>query len=165
MPVNALLVRWGSGWGERTDATSIAAHTRTEATLGLGALASRSAMERVADGQLSVYRNPREQVDAGIEPSLDADTPYIGYRVGDVVTVEGVAQRVVSITVSFDSDGRAVFNPTFNDVILGQQERFAQAIKKMINGTLRGDSKVAQPVASPKALPPNCCVPQPPESS
>jgi hypothetical protein len=171
VPTNALLVRWHFGWAERVDATSVSAHTRTEMTLGIGAARSLVEVYRIADGQLNVYRNPREQIDAGIQPVDDTDTPYLAYRVGDTVTVPdstgaSAAERVLSITVSEDDEtGRATFNPTFKDVILGQQERFGQAIKKMVNGTVRGDSKVAQPVSAVHLTPPDCCPPVPPSSS
>lgn len=166
MITNALLIRWSGGWAERVNAASVTTHGRREAVLGLGAVQSIDEVYRIADEQLEIYASPREQISADIEPMSDTDTPYLGFTVGDTITVPDStgtpsAERVIAITVSEDEDGHVTYAPELHDVILGMQERFGQNLKKLANGTLRGDSKVAQPVAS---IVDNstCCAPQPP---
>lgn len=142
------LVRWEGGWAERGDAAAISADGRIEALLGLGALNSLSEVYRVADGQLDEFARERAQTDIAIAPVDNTDTPYLAFVVGDEIDVEGDAHRVLGMTVTEEADtGRAIFTPTLNsDVVLGFEERTFQAIRKMINGTFGGRSKVAQPV-------------------
>lgn len=150
--INALLVRSGTGWTERTDAPSIATNTRFEAFLALGAIQTEDGVDAYADSQLDIYADPREEITAGIAPIGTVDTPYLDYQVGDVVTVPDSAgaptsERVRAITVTEDADtGIAVFTPTFKDFILERAEQIQVAIKKMSNGSLAGSSQVAQPI-------------------
>jgi len=150
--VTSALVRWAGGWSEVTNPTAVAAHGRVEGLLGLGALSSPAEVLRVADAQLATFGNPREEINAGIEPVDTTDTPYLAFRPGDVVTVPDstgtpTAERVVAMTVSVDdATGRVIFTPTLRDRLLDQSVRLAQATKKMINGTFGGASQVAQPV-------------------
>lgn len=168
---NALLVRWSGGWIERTDATSIAAHTRREALLSLGAQQSRDEAARVADRQLDVFKDPRSQVTAGIEPADDTETPYIGFGPGDTVAVPGIdgtptVERVRGINMVEDENGLITFVPELADKIAALEERHEEALKKMEDGTLRGQSVVATPVSPSQFNPASCCtpaVPPPPE--
>jgi hypothetical protein len=120
--------------------------------LGLGALSSPAEVTRVATGQLTKFADPREEITAGIIPASNVDTPYLAFRPGDSITVPSAsgspaAERLIAMTVTVDdSTGRVVFTPTLRDRIIGQEERLAQATKKMINGTFGGASQVAQPV-------------------
>jgi len=147
-----MLVRWVGGWSEVSRGPSITDFGRVEGLLGLGAVGSQPEMYRVAAGQLDVYQNPREEIDTGLEPVDDTDSPYLAFLVGDTVTLPGrefgtLTERCVEIAVNEDnSTGRATLNPTFKDVVLNAQERFSQSIKKMTNGTLGGTSKVATPI-------------------
>lgn len=153
MSANALLVRWAGGWSEVRDDASIAANGRREALLGLGAVHGRDEMERMARAQLVTYAETRTEVACDLKPvSLD-DMPYLGFGVGDTITVPtregGTAQdRVMALTVSEDDDGVLSFAPEINDVILRRPERTSQAIKKMVDGTMQGDSRIATPVAN-----------------
>lgn len=154
MRTNSFLVRWGGGWAERVKAASVATVGRMESLLGLGALGSLAEVYRVADGQLDEFARARTQTDVSILPIGSGDTPYVGVHVGDRITVQGVPHRVLGFTVSEDqATGRTLYVPTLNDtVVLDPIERMAQAIAKMIPGTLGGRSKVAQPVV-PVAIP------------
>jgi streptogramin lyase len=155
--VTTFLARWGGGWHEVTDSGAEASYGRREALLGLGALASLAEVERVAVEALVAYATPREEITASILPTT-GDDAYLDWNVGDTVTVPdsagaAVVERVVGITVSEDNgSGRAVVNPTMRDAIVPADARMMQAVKKMVNGTLRGDAKVAQPVV-PTAQP------------
>lgn len=148
MGANVFLVRYTGGWAERTDEVSIAAYGRLEALLGLGALGLAESC-RVADGQLADFSEPREQTDIQIDPANDDEKPYVGLvHIGDTVDVDGEDHRILGVTVTEDRDtGRVIYTPTLNDhVILGATERFAQALAKMVKGTMGGRSRVAQPV-------------------
>lgn len=170
MPSNALLIRWNGGWRERTSAASIAAYGRREALLGLGAVQSTSECDRIADEQLAVYDDVREQITADLEPTPGefVDMPYHNFLVGDTVTVpdsdgEDTVERVLAITVNEDENGELTFAPELKDVILSAAERLEQAVKKYDNGTMRGDSKVATPVSQVGGMDSTCCPVQPPE--
>lgn len=167
--INAFLVRWFGGWAEVRDDAAIAASGRTEALLGLGAVQSVAEVDRVARKQLAVYADVRTQIRAGLAPRDEADTPYLSFLVGDTVLVPdetGTAtrERVIALTVAQDdATGDITFAPELKDVLLSQAERAEQTLKKMADGTVRGDSKVATP-ASQVAIstPKDCCPPLPP---
>lgn len=167
---NGALVRWPGGWHEVTDASSISANGRSEGLLGLGVVQSIPELERVATGQLDVYANPRETIAVDLVPVTESDTPYLSFLVGDTVTVpdsagDDTTERVLALTVSEDENGAVFFVPELKDIILEERERVEQSLKKMTNGTMRGDSKVATPVSAIRTLgtPANCCPPQPPD--
>lgn len=163
-PSTVLLARYNGGWREVVRPADV----RREALIGLGTTQSPLEVDRVANGQLDIYANVREAIQVGLSPTGDADTPYVAFRVGDVVEaplMDGSpsAERVVAIDVaehSDDTDLRYIsFRPELKDVILTEQERFEQALKKMDAGTMRGDSKVATPVSIvfPRSGEKNCC--------
>jgi hypothetical protein len=150
MPTNVFLVRWKDGWHEVVDAASVAAHPRHEAFLALGSLQSIPEVDRVAGMQLSVVAYPRVAVAADHDPIDLSDRPYRSYNVGDIITVPNYGagksgQRVRSITGAEDDDGEVTYSPELGDLVLEEQERVMQAVKKMSDGTLEGDSPVAQP--------------------
>lgn len=168
MAANALLVRWFYGWSEVRDDAAIAANGRREALLGIGAAHSREEMVRVAQSQLAIFADTRTEISADVVPVDETDTPYLGFNIGDTITVPGMdgtptAERVMAVTVSEDDNGYLTYAPEIKDVILGRQERQAQTIKKMADGTLDGASKPAQPVATFTNREPTCCSPTPPE--
>jgi hypothetical protein len=147
MPVNTLLVRWIGGWTEVSEPSGGA---RREAVLGLGAQQSAAEAQRVAYAQLLTILDPRTEVAADIRPMAADDFPWIAYRVGDSVTVGDwnmapADQRVISLGASVDDNGMVTYSAELHDRILGERERAEQSMKKMINGTLRGASKVATP--------------------
>lgn len=170
MPSNTLLVRWAGGWTEVTDDDAIDAWGRREAMLSLGAVQSVQEAQRVATGQLAVFADVRTEVTCDIEPIGDADTPYVSFRVGDTVTVPDsdgtpTVERVRAITFVRDEDGEFSWTPELKDRILGDRERDAVALKKMDNGTLRGQSIVASPVSSRGATGSDtCCTPTVPDA-
>lgn len=171
MPLlNALLVRWAGGWHEVVDDASVTTHGRREALLGLGAVQSLGELERVAREQLRIYGEPRIEISADVEPVDDTDTPYLGYLVGDTIEVPGMSgalgrERVLALTVAEDQDGNITFAPELRNVLLSRNERIEQAIKKMSDGTLRGDSKVATPVSQISGnTTKDCCPPMPPKA-
>lgn len=148
MRVNVFLVRWVGGWLERKSSSSIASVGRIEQRLDLGAITSLPEAKRVADGQLDEFSVDRTQTDIEIAPTV-GDVPYDDFSVGDTITVASVAHRVLGMTVKEDTKqtGRPIYTPTFNaDIILSPEERMFQVMRKMLNGTLGGRSKVAQPV-------------------
>lgn len=149
MGANSLLVRWVGGWHVVSDVTT---SLKREALLGLGATQSISEVERIAADQLAVYKESRVQISAGIEPTDESETPYLGFHVGDTVTVPDEAgaaavERVVSVTVSMDANGKLTYAPELRDLVAENIERWEQALKKFSNGTMRGTSKAATPVA------------------
>lgn len=166
-PTNALLVRWAGGWTEVTDTASIAAHGRQGGLLGLGAAQTVEEAQRIATEQFATFADPREALTVDLVPVDDTDRPYPGFLIGDTVTAPlrdtPTSERVIALTVAQDDDGQVSYVPELHDVILAAQERHEQALKKMADGTMRGDSVVATPVSaiSTGTTPPNCCPPQP----
>ncbi len=146
MAVNALLIRWAGGWTEHVDTAAVLAHGRIEAFLDLGSIGSLAEVQRIAAAQLDEFANPRVQTDIAIEPRDDDETPYVGVNVGDTITVDGESHRILGMAVSVDEEtGRLIFVPSLNDnVVLDPMSRVAQAVGKLIPGSLGGRSKAAQ---------------------
>lgn len=150
MRVNALLVRWAEGWREVVHQGSIDALGRREALLSLGAIQTREEVDRVAGMQLAVIAFPRMAIGSDLAPMGEADRPYRAFNVGDTITVPDyaggvISQRVRALTGAEDDNGEITYSPELGDLILEEQERTLQTIKKMSDGTLDGDSPVAQP--------------------
>lgn len=165
-PGDAMLVRWAGGWTERTDPDAVDTYGRRETLLSLGAIQSRGEAHRITDRQLGKFSTPRTAIEAGILPIDDTDTPYLAYRPGDSITVPGrtgpAVERVVAIGCVLE-DGKVLDTVEFKDPLLTDEERFDLTLEKMADGTLRGDSKVATPVAQTDYPRPTCCPPQPPD--
>jgi hypothetical protein len=167
---NRLLVLWNGGWREVS--RTAAAGARREALLGLGAATSEAQVDTIGASQLDRYADVRTAISIDVVPTGDSDRPYVACGVGDTVTVPGwdgdpVIERVLSITASEDELGVLTFALDCKDLLLQQQERFEEWLKKMANGTMRGDSKVATPVASVSGgagSASDCCPPVPPHS-
>jgi hypothetical protein len=152
MPVNVLLCRWIGGWREVRNEASIAVYGRREALMGLGALQSPQEVDRVASQQLAIFGDPRTAIAADLAPMGTTDRPYRAFNVGDTITVPNygggtISERVRALTGAEDDNGEITYSPELGDLILETQERQAQAIKKMSDGTLEGESPVATPVA------------------
>lgn len=157
--INAVLVRWAGGWHEVVDAASVTAYGRQGGLLSLGAVQSIQEVERIAVAQLEAYANPRASITLDMVPLNVTDRPYPGFLVGDTITVPDrdgtpVQERVIALTVSQDENAQVSYAPELGFPELAQSDRHEQALKKMSEGTLRGESKVAQPVAAPPAAPP-----------
>lgn len=166
MIVTALLVKWSNGWHEIARPAAIAAHGRKEGLLGLGAVQSLAEVATVAGRQLEIFGDPRTEIACDLAPVDAGDTPYVAFGVGDTVMVPDVGgrppsrERVQAITVAMDDDGIVTYAPELRDALLDERERFAEAITKMANGTLGGESKVGTPtnmgtIATAK----DCCPP------
>jgi hypothetical protein len=147
MPANVFLVRWVGGW---TQVDRGGFEIRREACLGLGAQQSLEEARRVAGAQLDAFADVRDEIATEPAPMGPDDTPWLAYRTGDYVVVPTWSgshsdQRVISMGGALDDNGRITFSVELHDRILGERERTEQALKKMVNGTLRGASKVATP--------------------
>lgn len=188
MIAKRLLVRWSFGWYEVTDVSGytpemfanpgtpesgifdeelwLLAPVMQEAMLSLGSSQDLFGMIMLARGQLSIFANPRTEIGADLAPVDEDETPYLGFRVGDKVTVpdidgEPVVERVMAITVTEDADGEPSFAPELKDIILTDQERWQTNLDKMANGTVSGQSKVANPTTDYAGIGQTCCPPLP----
>jgi hypothetical protein len=152
MIVTSLLVKWSEGWHEVASLTGIAMWGRKEATLGLGAAQSVDEVNTVGTQQLTIFADPRTEIACDVAPRTEAETPIAGYTAGDTIIVPDrtgqppIRERIQAITATVDEDGRVTYAVELRDVLLDEQERMAESIAKMANGTLGGDSKVAQPI-------------------
>lgn len=164
MIVTALLVKWSQGWAEVVNPSAITQWGRREALLGLGACQSIEEVNGVGNQQLIYFGDPRTEIGVDLVPTGPADLPYVAFRVGDTITLPDVpsrvpaSERVQAITVTMDDDGVITYAPELRDIQLDDREKFAEAIEKMANGTLDGESKVGQPlwplIPQPNRAPP-----------
>lgn len=162
MPTNVLLIRWEGGWHEatpkNTDLETLLPR-RIEGTLGLGAAQSTQEVDRIADKQLDLFKVGQVVVEGSIEPRFDdkGRTPYIGFQVGDKVSIAGNPEYVINATVTEDEEGAVSYAIDWGDPIIRGKEAFAQWLKKMANGTLGGQAKPATPIALVPSRKPGCC--------
>jgi hypothetical protein len=171
MIVTSLLVRWTDGWHEVTSPAA-AVHGRKEAALGLGASQDLAEVETVAGQQLAIFADPRSEIATDLWPRDNTEVPFVAFGTADRLVVPDLPghppsrEVVQAITVTQDEDGNVTYAAELRDVLLDERERFAETLTKMANGTLGGDSRVAQPVSSVSATDtPDCCPPQPPPVS
>jgi hypothetical protein len=169
MIVTALLVRWENGWHEVNYPPGIAAWGRKEGTLGLGASKSITEVDTVSTQQLVYFADPRTEIAIDLMPRNAADTPIVAFNTADRIVVPDTPGRpptreqVQAITATMDDDGRVTYAVELRDVLLDERERFAETLTKMANGTLGGDSKVAQPISTVGGVTTaDCCPPAPP---
>lgn len=152
-PLTALLLRYAGGWAERVDAAGLAAYGRVEGTLGIGAVDHVAEVYRIADGQFELFAAPREEIEAGHDPTSDAERPYLVYRPGDTITAPRAdgstsVERVNTLTImQADETSNVEIIVTLRDVILDAEYRFAQMVKKMNDPSLLGRTKVSQQVS------------------
>jgi hypothetical protein len=106
MLANAILCRWNGGWIERTDSASIASNGRIELFINLGAIDHESEAYSMLDAQLTLWKTAQEEITPGVAPIATdgSDDAYIGYQIGDTITVptstgSPVSKRVTSITI------------------------------------------------------------------
>lgn len=156
MPINVLLCRWADGWREVVNQASIDKFGRREAMLGLGGLQSPAEVDRVAGMQLAIFGDSRTAIAADLMWADTTDRPYRAFGVSDTITVPAygggmISQRVRAMTGSEDDNGEVTYSPELGDLILEEQERTLQAIKKMADGTLEGESPVAMPASAIKS--------------
>jgi hypothetical protein len=165
---NTLLVRWRGGWLDRPHRPSVTEQGwRTEALLGLGQQQSVKEIDRVVTSELNRLARPQLTFDCELAPRDESEVPGIGWHVGDWFDVDdehGVAHevQVVSVTVSVDDNGYVAFAPELGDVRADPATALLRSVKKMANGTLAGQSKVATPV-NDVWFDTTCCVAQPPD--
>jgi hypothetical protein len=82
----------------------------------------------------------------------EGTAPYVDYETGDLVNVPSrsgtpTSEVVRSIETSETDEGDLMHRLTLGAILLEPEEALQQAVKKMANGTLRGQSRVATPVS------------------
>jgi hypothetical protein len=149
MPItNAILARWSKGYRSATNTASVSAYGRREGFVSFSEIeelgAVDSSLRKTVDEQAAL----QTAVTLGIEPTTDADTPYLGAFVRDNVTAPNIAgtptqYRMVACTATIDDEGFATFVPeleTRSDVV---SDRTKLWLKRIGNGTLAGRSAKA----------------------
>jgi hypothetical protein len=144
---NTLLQLYKGGWREQT-APVITDNLRIEALLGSGAIEREPEAERVAEAQLELYANPIIERTVAVAPVAFADTPWLSHVPGQTIDLDAEDQLVESLSYQRNDDGRLDFAAEIGTHIDTPEERNANALKKMSNGTIGGTSKAAQPVAT-----------------
>lgn len=146
-----LLVRYDGGYFEVSDAAAVAAWGRKEGFVQLGSVADVDEATRVATAILAFQKEPTVATTMGIEPTGTGDDPYADYTVGDSITAPDVdgtptTQRVVSLTVTEDADSEVGFVNELKSSFLVADEAFNRQLKKLLNGSMRGQTQAANPL-------------------
>jgi hypothetical protein len=148
MPRNAILTRFKDGWVTRTNSSSISTYGRREGFLSVAAVEDETGANAAGDGGLFQTANPSTSIVLGIEPTGDADTPYLGYWPADSVTAPNesgtpTVYRCEGVTVSEDDDGQLSFVPELSQLFDTLTRRNQTWLERIGNGTLNGRSAVA----------------------
>lgn len=168
IPANAFLVGWPKGWLDRTRQESVDdVGYRVEATLGLGAALSIKEAWRDADAELDRLARTQETYELSFVPRDVTEVPGIGWFVGDFAAIEHPergteAVEIVACRVTVDDDGYVEFAPKMGDVWDDHATATNRTMKKMANGTLGGQSKIATPIDG-TFFDTDCCPPAVPE--
>lgn len=148
--VTLLLVRYNGGFFEVEDAAAVAAWGRKEGFVQFGSVSDHDEAQRVAEAILGFQNAPRVATTLGIEPTGAGDDPYADYAVGDTIHAPDVGgdtdQRVMSLTVSEDQNGDVSFANELKATFLVQEEAFDRQLKKLLNGSMRGQTLSANPL-------------------
>lgn len=152
MRVNALLVRWSEGWRFETDVSGL----RIEGLLSIDHITSDDEVTRQAQDELARFSVGQTEITAEIDPVTR------NFWVADKVTIDGSLRRCVGMVFRRDPEhlGRIEFTPTFGVRNEVPERRAARALKKMSNGGLGGNAKVASRTAGAQrteAGPTNVC--------
>lgn len=144
MRANSLLLRTQRGWAkvDETDGNPLI----IEGLIGHGTQPSEQESQRVGFARLATYAQEQQQKTIGIEPQSLADSPLHAYTVGDTVELDGEPIEVVSITGSRNDDGRVIWIPQLGSAFKTPEEQTSNAVKKMSEGTFRGDADEATPL-------------------
>ena len=159
------LVSWPGGW-HIVDDTPDGQEPKI-AKLTLGTAQSISEVETIALKQLQDFRQVRPAITVGWEPIDETDAPYSPVLVGDIVTVPdrdlaGNPEQVLSITYSEDTQGVISWAAELAFVIPTQEQRWDTTQKKLSDGSLQGNSRVATPLSDQNGLASApCCSPVP----
>lgn len=151
--VNALLIRYAGGYTEVTDTSSISTYGRFDDYLELGWVQSETEAQRIGTEHLATRSAPQYATTAGINPSGDSTTPYVGFDVGDspqVIDSTGALaeMRCRSIALNELDTGLLQWSSEFNAIALELETRHENWLRRMDAGTLAGGSRVASPAAS-----------------
>lgn len=147
--VNAVLVRYATGYLWVEDAGSISSYGRREGFLSLGSASSSGEAQRTGEAILAQRSTPEVAVSAGMEP-VGGVAPYASFDVADHINVPDetgtpASMRVVAVTVSEDDEGNPIYVPELQTLNQELDQRLAQALKAMGNGTLGGTALSASP--------------------
>lgn len=149
--VTLLLVRYNGGYFEVENAAAVAQWGRKEGFVQLGSVSDHDEAERIATAILGFQNAPRVATTLGVEPVGVGDAPYADYAVGDTISAPDVGgalgtQRVMSLTVAEDADGDVTFANELKATFLVQEEAFDRQLKKLLNGSMRGQTLAANPL-------------------
>lgn len=105
---NKALVRYGNGWIEATDATSVTAHGRRETGLSIGTAATATEATAQATAGFEEIAQPETTIPVSTTSALGPQ-PYQDFWVGDIITTPAPYSgtnpaRVMAITATEDDN-------------------------------------------------------------
>lgn len=155
MRVNALLVRHKDGYKWVEDSAAIAADRRIEGFVNYPDDTVDEAT-RKAEATLADLKEPRWQIDVGIEPRGTGDVPLVDWQVGDTIIVPNqdatpTEVRVIELTRSEDEAGNPIYLPKVGDRVQSMADRASVINRTMNAGTLGGRDPQAMPRLAARA--------------
>jgi hypothetical protein len=153
---NALLVERADGASEVKDTTSIIAYERREFLFSSGQAPTQASAESLAAAELTARKNPRAQITLKIQDRANVfPRAFVDYDLGDTVGVDFAdgttpdAYRIRGMELEWGTDdGKAEITLTLNNIILEQQIRQGQLLRRIATGTSAGATSTSTPVDS-----------------
>lgn len=143
-----LLLQSQAGWDERS---RVGWPDRNEAFLDLGSQFDKVEVANQGAAELDEHAPNREgQITVAYEVTGEGDTAYLAYWVGDTITAinrlgEEQTARVLSLSGTWGDGERLIFVPVLGKLILSPQARTFHALRRLVDGSLGGRSRRAQP--------------------
>ena len=145
---NAGLVMFDGGILEVEITGSTSVWGRREVGLSLGRCDGPAALN-VAAANLLPASEPSTSVEADVLPAGDADTPLVGFGLGDWVTVATrggtSSERCLAVNFALSDLGELELRPEFSTLREVVAQRHQRAISRTNGGTLDGRSRTARP--------------------
>jgi hypothetical protein len=151
---NRTLIRYGGGWIEEEDTTSITANGGRGLYLALGAVRGESEARRMAGAVMERWKAPAFITAATLAPHNADATPGTAYWLGDTIdcpdeTDTDTAMVVAAIGLEEDDVGLLTWPVELRDLVLEEEDRFDSWLRRMADGSALGGARVSSPIGTP----------------
>lgn len=153
---NAYIVERADGLSDISDATSISERGRREAKFSAGSAPTEASAEALAQNELDQRKAPQRQIRLRIQDRADVfPKAFVDYDIGDTIGVDfaygsvASAYRIRGMELDWNTDdGKAEITLLLNNIILEQQIRQGQLLRRIATGTSAGATTTSTPIDS-----------------
>ncbi len=137
---NALLIKYGAGYANASDATSISSYRRREEIIdAIDAQTSATAVS-IGSAKLDWMKDPKTEISVSVYDGVNPRV-FIDYNLGDTITLDRsgteATYRVRSLLLSWDEDEKASVVVGLNSTLFENEIRQSKKIKELEEGLRR----------------------------